>query len=153
MQLGPEEIATIRLVLKRISFLDSLKLDELDELIGHMDKRPFKAGEVIIKQGDRGETFFSLASGGVGVFKDKFLSRKRISSLAPGSYFGELTVLDSEPRSASITCESAVRTLRLEQQDLYDLMRYESGLTLGIMSSLVGRIRLFMEEGRSLHHY
>jgi CRP-like cAMP-binding protein len=87
---------------------------------------------------------YIVVTGHVRVHDDE----KQLARLGPDSYFGELTLLDSEPRSASITCESAVRALRLEQQDLYDLMRYETGLTLGIMSSLVGRIRLFTEYDR-----
>ena len=46
-----------------IAFLEHLKLNEMDELIGALDKRPFHKDELIIKQGSMGETFYILASG------------------------------------------------------------------------------------------
>jgi len=102
MQLTSQEIATLRLVFKKISFLEYLKLNELDELIKHMDKRPFRKGEEIIKQGQRGETFYIIASGTVGIFKVKLFGKKKISSLGASSFFGEMALIDDVPRNASV---------------------------------------------------
>ncbi len=105
MKLGPQEIASLRLILKKIAFLDQLKINELDELIGALDKRPFHRGEVLIKQGTIGETFFILASGSAGVYKEKFLSSKKIAEIGPDTYFGEMALLDNAPRTATVVGE------------------------------------------------
>ncbi len=115
MQLSEKEIATLRLVLKKIDFLEYLKFHELDELIANMEKRPFQRGEVIIKQGEPGETFFILATGSVGVFRKKMLLNRRVAKLEKDSYFGEMALLNNERRNATIVGE--------EDGELYYLPR------------------------------
>lgn len=105
MAFTEQEIAKIRLVLKRISFLEFLKFSEMDAIIHALEKKPFRKGEVIIKQGSRGDCFYIMGSGGVGVFKDKFLSRKRIATLGPEAFFGEMALLGAAPRSATIIAD------------------------------------------------
>ncbi|MEK7476646.1 MAG: cyclic nucleotide-binding domain-containing protein [Candidatus Coatesbacteria bacterium] len=107
MQLSAEIIANLRIVLKKIAFLEYLKVNELDELIKALDKRPFMPGEVIIKQNTIGETFYILASGSVGVFKEKFLSKKRVATLASNDIFGEMALIDDVKRSATVIGEEA----------------------------------------------
>lgn len=106
MQLSVNEIANLRLILKRISFLEHLKVNELDHLIGELDKRPFKAGEVIIKQGTPGETFYILASGTAGVFKERWFSKKRFADLGENQFFGEIALLENTGRTASVIADT-----------------------------------------------
>ncbi len=106
MELRPQEIASLRLVLQRISFLEYLKLGELNALISNLDKRPFKHGETIIKQGETGETFYIIASGSVGVYRRKMLMNKRIATLEKDSYFGEIALIMNEPRNATVIGET-----------------------------------------------
>lgn len=105
MQLTSQEIASLRLVFKKISFLEHLKLNELDELIGHMDKRSFHKGETLIKQGETGETFYIIASGSVGIYKSKFLGKTQINTLGANSFFGEMSLIDNVPRNATVIGE------------------------------------------------
>ncbi len=107
MDLSSETIANLRLVLKKIAFLEHLKVNELDELIKALDKRPFQPGEVIIKQDDIGETFYILASGSVGVFKEKWFSKKKIATLASNDIFGEMALIDNVKRTATVVGEEA----------------------------------------------
>jgi len=115
MDLGADMISNLRLVLKKIAFLEHLKVNELDELIKALDKRPFQTGEVIIKQNDIGETFYILASGSVGVYKEKWLSKKKIATLASNDIFGEMALIDNVKRTATVLGE--------EPGDLYFLPR------------------------------
>ena len=107
MRLNSDEIGRIRLILKQISFLEHLKMDEMDELIKALDKRPFRKNEKIITQGEAGETFYLLTSGTVGVYKKHgvFGSRKRVALLVEGAFFGEMALLSHTPRTASVIGE------------------------------------------------
>ena len=115
MQFTDRELSALRGALKKIAFLELLKLNELDEIIASLDKRPFKKGETIIRQGDPGETFFIIASGSVGVFQKGMFSTKRIAVLSRESYFGEMALIDNERRNATVIGE--------EDGELYYLPR------------------------------
>ncbi len=117
MELTAQTIASLRLVLKKIAFLEHLKVSELDQLIHAMDKRPFKRGETIIKQGDHGETFYILGSGSVLVYrKSGFFGRNRqVATLKKEAFFGEMALIDDIERTATVIGE--------EDGDLYFLPR------------------------------
>ncbi len=106
MQLSANEIANLRLILKRIAFLEHLKVNELDALIGELDKRPFREGEVLIKQGTPGETFYIMNTGKAGVFKERWFSRQRFAELIENQFFGEMALLSNIKRTASVIAET-----------------------------------------------
>lgn len=95
----------MRGILTRVSFLQSLKMGELDALLNEMEKRPFKRGETIINQGDTGDLFYIVASGKLNVYKSGFLSKKLINTMGPRTYFGEMALLENAKRSATIIGE------------------------------------------------
>jgi CRP-like cAMP-binding protein len=105
MHLTEEEIAKLRIALKKVSFLEHLRFSELDALIHNLEKRSYRRGEVIIRQGDRGDRFYILASGLVGVYRQRVFWRKRVAGLEPGRFFGEMALIDNVKRTATILGE------------------------------------------------
>jgi len=95
----------LRLTLKKIAFLEHLKLNEMDEMIGALDKRPFHRGEIIIKQGSMGETFYILASGKLGVYKEGLFRKTKIADLESNAIFGEMALIDDQKRNATVVGE------------------------------------------------
>lgn len=82
-------------------------------------EKTFRSNEVIIKEGDTGNTFFRLIEGNVGVYtnygkKEQF----RVAFLKAGDYFGEMGMIDGSPRSATVIAERTVRVQELSQKDL-----------------------------------
>lgn len=82
-------------------------------------EKTFRSNEVIIKEGDTGDTFFRLVEGNVGVYtnygkKEQF----RVAFLKAGDYFGEMGMIDGSPRSATVIAERTVRVQELSQKDL-----------------------------------
>ena len=106
MRFSEEEIAKLRLVLKRISFLEFLKFSEMDALINSLEKKSFQPGETIIKQGTKGDNFYIMGAGTVGIYHEKFLSRKKLATLGPEAFFGEMALIDTSPRTATIVGET-----------------------------------------------
>jgi len=88
--------------LAAMDFFQDLKPDEVNALISEMRLRPFKRGQLIIRQGDWGDAFYVVCSGKLGVFRNG----KRVSSLAEGTYFGEMALLDNIRRTASVMGEN-----------------------------------------------
>ncbi|MBO4449182.1 MAG: cyclic nucleotide-binding domain-containing protein [Clostridiales bacterium] len=82
-------------------------------------EKTFRTNDIIIKEGELGNTFFRITEGNVGVYtnygkKEQF----RIAFLKAGDYFGEMGMIDSYPRSATVIAERTVRVQELTQKDL-----------------------------------
>lgn len=105
MELTPEDVAQAREVLKGVSFYDHLQPSELEELLKGFEKTATRPGEVLITQGKTGEVFYILASGSVGVFQQGKLIDKKIATLGPNSFFGEMALLDHDVRTAHVIVE------------------------------------------------
>jgi CRP-like cAMP-binding protein len=121
-------IASLRIVLKKIAFLEILKVNELDALILALDERPFGAGEVIIKQNTIGETFYILASGSVGVYKEKFFSKKKVATLGANAIFGEMALIDNVKRNATVIGEEAGELYFLHREAFKKILLANPGI-------------------------
>ena len=65
--------------------------------------RSFKPGEIIVRQGEPGDCMFCVQGGNVGVFYDYGSeNEKKLAELTPGEFFGEMSLLDHAPRSATV---------------------------------------------------
>lgn len=102
MQLPDKEVSRLRLLLKLVSFLEHLTLDQLDHLIDEIDKKSFARGEVLVKQGERGDKFYILASGTVDVYQRRMLMKRHIRTMGSGAFFGELALIQDSPRTATV---------------------------------------------------
>ena len=80
------------------------KLDptEIQEIIHIVEVEQYHAGDIIFKEGDAGDAWFVLYSGAVEVLKHGAAGEKKIIELGPQSCFGEISILDGSPRSATI---------------------------------------------------
>jgi CRP-like cAMP-binding protein len=107
----------LRQVLQRTYFFQSLKLNELDELIGHLRMIRVQKGYEIIKQGDPGDAFYLIASGKVSVWVKKGFSKKQVASLTSDDFFGEMALISNEPRNATVTAEEITELFILQRYD------------------------------------
>jgi CRP-like cAMP-binding protein len=95
------------------------------------------AGTVLARQGDAGNDFYLIVDGSARVE----LSPKRRGRLKPGDYFGEMSLLDGEPRSATVTADTAMRLLVIKRRDFSTLLREAPELTQSILATLSRRLR------------
>jgi CRP/FNR family cyclic AMP-dependent transcriptional regulator len=98
-------------------------------------------GEVIVQAGERGESFYLVLEGNARV-----LGKSR--ELRPGDFFGEMALLDGEPRSTTITAKGRVRTMKLPRRSFLKALKQEPQISLKIMESLAQRVRR-LERGSS----
>jgi CRP-like cAMP-binding protein len=97
----------------------------------------FPAGVAIARQGDVGTGFFVIVSGRVKVVRDG----RTLATLGPGDFFGELSVIDHEPRNATVTGLEPVTCLALASWDFDEVLMREPAITVGILRGLARRIR------------
>jgi len=106
MDITKEDLALIEKALKDIEFLQHLSPLEMRHLTKGFEKIAIKKGDSLIKQGTPGAVFYILSSGSVGVYRQRALIDKQVAVLGPGSFFGEMALIDNEPRSASVIAQS-----------------------------------------------
>ena len=108
------------------------------------------ADEVVFKEGDQARELYVLLMGEVEVFKVlKRGAEARLATLSPGHWFGEMSVLDAHPRSASVRALEPCRLLVVTARDLDALYRRDlksyTLLVLNIARELARRLRLVDE--------
>jgi CRP/FNR family cyclic AMP-dependent transcriptional regulator len=82
--------------------------------------------------------------GSVRVVRDGEL----LATLGPGEFFGELSILDGQPRIAQVVTEEPTRCLALASWDFERVLLENPPLTLGILRGLAGRLRSVTEQHR-----
>src|SRR5690349_17215665 len=92
----------IRDALSKAGFFKHLKLEELDLFIKKLKIRYYLSGDEVVKQGEPGDSFYIIAEGRVQVQVRKGFGKKNVASLGPGDFFGEMSLMTKEKRSASV---------------------------------------------------
>ena len=105
--------------LTTVSLFSHLKEDELERLAGQSHYCSFKFGEEIIREGERDDRLYILISGRVNVFKSyRTKKEKRLRTLEPPAYFGEMALIDDLVRSATVVAMRDTKTLCLDKLNL-----------------------------------
>jgi CRP-like cAMP-binding protein len=110
---------------------------DLAQLAEETDVVSFAPGQAVVQEGMLGETMFVVVSGEAKVVQGK----RRLGTVRPGEFFGEVAVLDGSPRSASVIAETPLVAIRLFRRTLLALLAAEPQLALKILDVLVRRIR------------
>jgi len=95
------------------------------------------ADTVLIRAGESGEEFFLIVDGTARVHVS---ARKRLR-LRPGDFFGEMSLLDGGPRSATVVAETALRLLVIRRRDFSTLLQTVPGMTQSLLVTLCRRVR------------
>ena len=133
--------------LKKAPVLAALKEEHLEMMAKLATQRNFKEGEVIIKQGAPGSGLFVILSGTVTVTSKprSGLHSSPLNNLGKGEFFGELSLLDGHPRSATVTAASETEVIELNRWVFLDALRKEPTIAVAMLPVLVSRIRRLQE--------
>jgi CRP-like cAMP-binding protein len=97
---------------------------ELADIAAKMQRHRFAFGDVIIRQGDLGETFYLITSGTVNVVRRAGARgpERQVTTLGPGTCFGERALIEDELRNASIVAAEEVEVYALTKTDFWKLL-------------------------------
>jgi CRP-like cAMP-binding protein len=118
---GSGETAIIYEGLRGLAPFGGLTAAELAEIAERMRRHRFARGDVIIRQGDRGETFYLLRSGTVDVTRRAAGREHHVTTLGPGTCFGERALIEDELRNASVVAAEEVEVYALAKGDFWRL--------------------------------
>lgn len=123
--LSGEEAAWLCRVFRKIELFSNLTVADIGQVVDHMVKCPFPKGARVVKQGDKGDSFFIIHKGAVRVSHKKGLfSSSDLGMLGPEQFFGEMSLLHGDPRSATITAEQDTECFTLFKGDFEHLVKH-----------------------------
>jgi hypothetical protein len=125
------------IILKTVSLFVEVPDEILAEVASILDEIEFKAGETIFTKGDIGRCMYIIVDGHVRVHDGELT----IAQLGARDIFGELAVLDMEPRSASVTAVEDTCLFRLDQDAFYELMADRIEVARGVIRVLCRQLR------------
>ncbi len=131
--------------LQEVPLLEECTGRQLREIARITDVVEFPEGAVLTRLGDPGEDFFLIVDGSARV---DVPGGKQVH-LRPNAFFGEMSLIDGGPRSATVTAETAIRVLVIRRRNFATLLREAPGLTLKILTTLSKRVRQLEEAGRT----
>jgi CRP-like cAMP-binding protein len=99
-----------------------LTAEEVQAVVGRLRPQRFRAGEVIVRQGDPGDSFYLIARGRVVVVVEGAEGPQEAAELVDGDYFGEIALLRETPRTATCQARTDVETLTLSREDFAGLL-------------------------------
>lgn len=118
-------------IFKRCSEVDLIDIASICQE-SHIEK-----GVTLFKKGDTGNCMYFIYSGQVSIHEGEH----QLAILAENEIFGELSLLDSESRSASATTLTDCVLLKIEQEPFYDVIATSTEILKGIMRTLCRRLR------------
>lgn len=124
-------------VLKTVPLFSGLSLKQLNELARNVEEVPVPRGTMLAREGQAGSEFFVVLEGKAAVRR----RGRRIATLGEGDYFGEMSILDGAPRSATVAAETDGVVLVIRRREFSALLDSVPGLLKKIAVGLSQRLR------------
>ena len=127
-------------------------LDEQERatLAERVDTVTFKEGTPLFHRGDPGDSLYVVRAGAVEIFfKNDTGERIVLETAGPGHFFGEISLLDGGPRTASAVAKTDVEAVVVDRGDLAELIKLQPGAAMELLAATGRRLR---ETNEKLRH-
>ncbi|MFN2254966.1 MAG: cyclic nucleotide-binding domain-containing protein, partial [Candidatus Promineifilaceae bacterium] len=125
------------LFLRGIDFFSGIDDDLLEQVTLLLEEVDLARGEQLFAQGDAGHSLYIVAAGQVRIH----IEGRTLAYAEEGEVIGEMVLLESGPRSATVTGSVDSLLLRLDQRPFFELLEVEPELARGMIRTLSGRLR------------
>jgi CRP/FNR family cyclic AMP-dependent transcriptional regulator len=123
--------------LGRVPIFADLRPREVRRLLRSTEEYSYPAGAVFVKEGARSEQLFVLLEGSARVIR----KGRTVARLYRGDFFGEISLLDGLPRTATVVADSPVRCLVLLRKEFERIVQEMPSVGMRVLRSLAGRLR------------
>lgn len=138
MKFGSREESPIIKMLERVPIFSGLSQKELRSIASSSKEKKFQAGQTMVSEGESGVGFFLIIEGRAEVRS----GGKVLSRLEQGQFFGEMTLLDEQPRSADVMAVDPTKCLVFTVWDFHGMIRTYPKMAREIMKEMARRLRL-----------
>jgi CRP/FNR family transcriptional regulator, cyclic AMP receptor protein len=129
-------------VLRQAPLFGALDDEAAMALRSSMTETRLRRGEVLFHEGDSGDKLYVVTDGKVKLGRTSSDGRENLLAiLGPGQMFGELSLFDPGPRSATVTAVTETTLLALSHDDLMRWLEGRPAVALGLLSQIAGRLR------------
>jgi CRP/FNR family cyclic AMP-dependent transcriptional regulator len=128
-------------LLANIPLFESLTQDDLNGLTIRLEEVDYAPGDVIFRQGDEGSSLLVIEEGAVEIAYGEGAGKVVLTTLFNGQYFGELSLFDGAPRSATAIAVKPTHVIRLDRDDLVDFVHKNPAAALRIIEEMGDRLR------------
>ncbi len=126
----------------KVSLLSRLSVRQRSRLAELATNRSYPAGSVIVRQGDTSMALYVILSGSVRIERQTDgRATTAVSEVGPNGFFGEMGLIDDQPRSATVVALELTECALLAKWDFQNELRNDSDIALGILPVLTRRIR------------
>jgi len=138
-------------MLRNVSLFSDLTDQELAVIEQRMVVRTYPKGAIIINEGEDAISLYVRITGGVKVSMNNEEGKEIIlNSLGPGEYFGEMALIDDQPRSASIVTIENSKFLIINKPAFHHILEQRPNIAIGLLKNLSKRIRSLSDNVKSL---
>ena len=130
-------MAAVEETLGRVPLFARVKPKDLKRLGKRMSERSFAEGDTITVEGESGLGFFVIEDGNATVSRDGNIVR----NLGPGDYFGEVALIDSGPRSATVVASTDLRCRGMTAWEFKPFVEEHPDVAWSLLQQLVARLR------------
>lgn len=123
-------------VLSRLPLFANVGKRQLRRIAGLAEVREFESGDIVVRKGEPADGFHLIIGG-----RAKVVEPRRAGRLETGNYFGEMALLDGEPRSATVVAVGPLQTMRLPRRPFIRLLQQEPSIAIAMLAELGRRIR------------
>ncbi len=127
-------VAQKREVLARMPIFARLAESELMRVMQVVEVRPFADGQTVITEGEKGDELFIVLSGAVNVLR----GNEELARFGPGEHFGEMALIRSVPRSATVVSDGASELMAIRRADFFEILRNEHQTAVKILWQFLG---------------
>jgi CRP-like cAMP-binding protein len=124
-------------LLRKVAFFDGLSAQQLSQVARLADEAEVEAGRKLARTGDTGKELFIIVDGEAVVRP----ARGRAIRLGRGDFFGEMSLIDGAPRSATVEATTPMRLLVVGQREFWQLLATAPAISRRIMHALAERLR------------
>lgn len=132
--------------LRSIPLLGSLPHSEIERLASRAKREEYETGAELIKEGTSGSSAYFIVDGTCEVRRKRGGQNRRMAVLKAGDFFGELSILDPSPRTATVTAAEPVVVFSLSGYDFNTALKANKGMALHLVKVLASRLRAQEDE-------
>ncbi|HUG34065.1 MAG TPA: Npt1/Npt2 family nucleotide transporter [Anaerolineales bacterium] len=129
------------LLLREVPMFSKLSPEDLEKIAGIAHEQLFPSRAVICREGDPGNTLYIIVTGSVDVIIAAGRKESIIASRGPGEFVGEMAILESMPRSATLRARGEVRMLLIEGGAFNSIMMDRPEVAISVLKHMSSRVR------------